>query len=60
MLRKTSLDPTHVGGDLTKRREVGHARLQLYYYKLRMVEGVENTLSCVVYETVKETTDVLA
>ena len=27
--------------------------------KLRMVEGVENTLSCVVYETVKETTDVL-
>lgn len=28
--------------------------------KLRMVEGVENTLSCIVYETVKETTDVLA
>ena len=27
--------------------------------KLRMVEGVENTLSCMVYETVKETTDVL-
>ena len=27
--------------------------------KLRMVEGVENTLSCIVYETVKETTDVL-
>ena len=28
--------------------------------KLRTVEGIENTLSCVVYETVKETTDVLA
>ena len=27
--------------------------------KLRLVEGVENTLSCIVYETVKETTDVL-
>ena len=27
--------------------------------KLRMVEGVENTLSCIVYETVKETTDIL-
>ena len=27
--------------------------------KLRMVAGVENTLSCIVYETVKETTDVL-
>jgi DNA-binding Lrp family transcriptional regulator len=27
--------------------------------KMRMVEGVENTLSCIVYETVKETTDVL-
>jgi DNA-binding Lrp family transcriptional regulator len=27
--------------------------------KLRMVEGVENTLSCIVYESVKETTDVL-
>jgi Lrp/AsnC family leucine-responsive transcriptional regulator len=27
--------------------------------KLRMVEGIENTLSCIVYETVKETTDVL-
>jgi Lrp/AsnC family leucine-responsive transcriptional regulator len=27
--------------------------------KLRTVEGVENTLSCIVYETVKETTDVL-
>ena len=27
--------------------------------KLRMVEGVENTLSCIVYDTVKETTDVL-
>jgi Lrp/AsnC family leucine-responsive transcriptional regulator len=28
--------------------------------KLRTVEGVENTLSCIVYETVKETTDILA
>lgn len=28
--------------------------------KLRIVEGIENTLSCIVYETVKETTDVLA
>jgi len=28
--------------------------------KLRMVEGVENTLSCIVYETVKETTDILS
>jgi len=28
--------------------------------KLRIVEGIDNTLSCVVYETVKETTDVLA
>lgn len=28
--------------------------------KLRMVEGIEKTLSCIVYETVKETTDVLA
>jgi len=27
--------------------------------KLRTIEGVENTLSCVVYETVKETTDIL-
>ncbi len=27
--------------------------------KLRTVEGIENTLSCIVYETVKETTDVL-
>jgi Lrp/AsnC family leucine-responsive transcriptional regulator len=27
--------------------------------KLRIVEGVENTLSCIVYETVKETTDIL-
>jgi Lrp/AsnC family leucine-responsive transcriptional regulator len=27
--------------------------------KLRIVEGIENTLSCIVYETVKETTDVL-
>jgi Lrp/AsnC family leucine-responsive transcriptional regulator len=27
--------------------------------KLRTVEGVENTLSCIVYETVKETTDIL-
>ena len=27
--------------------------------KLRMIEGIENTLSCIVYETVKETTDVL-
>jgi len=26
--------------------------------KLRIVEGIENTLSCIVYETVKETTDV--
>jgi len=28
--------------------------------KLRTIEGVENTLSCIVYETVKETTDILA
>jgi Lrp/AsnC family leucine-responsive transcriptional regulator len=28
--------------------------------KLRIVEGIDNTLSCIVYETVKETTDVLA
>jgi len=28
--------------------------------KLRTIEGVENTLSCVVYETIKETTDILA
>jgi len=27
--------------------------------KLRIVEGIGNTLSCIVYETVKETTDVL-
>ena len=27
--------------------------------KLRTVEGVENTLSCIVYETVKETTNIL-
>ena len=27
--------------------------------KLRTVEGVENTLSCIVYETVKESTDIL-
>lgn len=27
--------------------------------KLRMVEGIENTLSCIVYETAKETTDIL-
>jgi Lrp/AsnC family leucine-responsive transcriptional regulator len=27
--------------------------------KLRTVEGVENTLSCIVYETLKETTDIL-
>ncbi len=27
--------------------------------RLRTVEGIENTLSCLVYETVKETTDVL-
>jgi Lrp/AsnC family leucine-responsive transcriptional regulator len=27
--------------------------------RLRTVEGVENTLSCIVYETVKETTDIL-
>jgi Lrp/AsnC family leucine-responsive transcriptional regulator len=27
--------------------------------KLRIVEGIENTLSCIVYETVKETTDIL-
>ena len=27
--------------------------------KIRTVEGVENTLSCIVYETVKETTDIL-
>ena len=27
--------------------------------KMRTVEGIENTLSCIVYETVKETTDVL-
>jgi Lrp/AsnC family leucine-responsive transcriptional regulator len=27
--------------------------------KLRIVEGIENTLSCIVYETMKETTDVL-
>ena len=27
--------------------------------KLRTVEGVDNTLSCIVYETVKETTDIL-
>ena len=27
--------------------------------KLRTIEGVENTLSCVVYETLKETTDIL-
>ncbi len=27
--------------------------------KLRTVEGIENTLSCIVYETVKETTDIL-
>jgi len=27
--------------------------------KLRTVEGVENTLSCIVYETMKETTDIL-
>lgn len=26
--------------------------------RLRMVEGIERTLSCIVYETVKETTDV--
>ena len=28
--------------------------------RLRTIEGVENTLSCVVYETVKETTDILS
>ena len=28
--------------------------------KLRMVEGIEKTLSCIVYETVKETTDIIA
>jgi len=28
--------------------------------KLRIVEGIDNTLSCIVYETVKETTDILA
>ena len=28
--------------------------------RLRTVEGVENTLSCIVYETVKETTDILS
>jgi len=27
--------------------------------KLRIVEGIGNTLSCIVYETVKETTDIL-
>ena len=27
--------------------------------KLRMVEGIEKTLSCIVYETVKETTDII-
>ncbi len=27
--------------------------------KLRTVEGIENTLSCIVYETVKESTDML-
>jgi len=27
--------------------------------KLRLIEGIENTLSCIVYETVKETTDIL-
>jgi Lrp/AsnC family leucine-responsive transcriptional regulator len=27
--------------------------------KLRTIQGIENTLSCIVYETVKETTDVL-
>jgi len=27
--------------------------------KLRIVEGIENTLSCIVYETVKETTNIL-
>lgn len=28
--------------------------------KLRMVEGIEKTLSCIVYETVKETTDIIS
>jgi len=28
--------------------------------KLRMIEGIEKTLSCIVYETVKETTDLIA
>ena len=32
---------------------------KLVLNKLRMIEGVENTLSCIVYETVKETTDIL-
>jgi len=27
--------------------------------KLRLIEGIDNTLSCIVYETVKETTDIL-
>ncbi|MGD8565660.1 MAG: Lrp/AsnC family transcriptional regulator [Candidatus Bathyarchaeota archaeon] len=32
---------------------------KLVLNKIRMIEGVENTLSCIVYETVKETTDIL-
>jgi len=28
--------------------------------RFRMVEGIENALSCIVYESVKETTDILA
>ena len=36
-----------------------HTLGKLVMDKLRIVEGVETTLSCIVYETVKETTDVL-
>ena len=49
------------GWDILVKVRVDHVDTlgKLVMDKLRTVEGVENTLSCIVYETVKETTDIL-
>ena len=50
------------GWDILVKVRVDHVDTlgKLVMDKLRTVEGVENTLSCIVYETVKETTDILS
>ncbi len=49
------------GWDILVKVKVDHVDTlgKLVMDRLRMVEGIENALSCIVYESVKETTDIL-